>query len=353
MRVGSLPLVAALCLGLVVVGCGGDDAPAAAGPEPTPDTVEVTTLVPETLVDTVSLTGQLEAENSVVVQPETAGVVSRIEFVEGKPVEKGDVLLYLGDDMERARVDEARAALRLAKQVYERENKLARRDASSLARMEETRAQLETARAQLQIAEIELERMRVRAPFDGIPGARLVAPGERVEDDTGLVAISAVDRLQLLFTVPETAVALARMGGEIQARVAAFPGESFAGTVFFVSPTIDPASRRLVLKAWIQNPDHRLKPGMFANVDVEVSKRHGALLVPEASMVYDRNGIYVWRVVEGDRVEKVPVHIGLRQAGRVEIVEGLSPGDRVVSAGTNKVMAGERVRAVAPAEPAS
>jgi membrane fusion protein (multidrug efflux system) len=238
----------------------------------------------------------------------------------------------------------ARAELRLAEQVFERESKLQRRDASSTARIEEARAQLATSRAQLELAEIGLSRTRIPAPFDGTPGTRMVGIGQRVEDDEGLVAIASIDRLQLIFTVPETAVALARQGGEISIRVAAFPGESFRGKVFFVSPTIDPATRRLVLKAWIANSDHRLKPGMFANVDVEVAKRHGALLVPEAAMVYDRNGTYVWRLIEGDVVQKVPVEVGVRQAGEVEIREGLAPGDRVVSAGTHKVMAGDRVR---------
>ncbi len=312
------------------------------------ETVEVVTVEPRVLVDIASLTGQLEAENSVVVKPETDGIVASIDFVEGEPVEKGQVLLTLRDGMQRARVAEARAALRLAQQVFDRESNLQRRDASSVARIEEVRAKLATGRAQLDLTEIELSRTRIPAPFDGVPGARLVAIGERVEDDAELVRITSLDRLQLIFTVPETAVALARQGAEISIRVAAFSGESFEGKVFFVSPTIDPATRRLVLKAWIDNEDYRLKPGMFANVDVQVSKRHGALLVPEAAMVYDRNGTYVWRVLEGDAVEKVPVVVGVRQSGEVEIREGISDGDRVISAGTHKVMAGDRIAIAGP-----
>jgi membrane fusion protein (multidrug efflux system) len=100
------------------------------------------------------------------------------------------------------------------------------------------------------------------------------------------------------------------------------------------------------LKAWVPNPDHRLKPGMFTNVDVQIAEREAALSVPEAAMVYDRNGSYVWRVAEGDVAEKVPVRIGLRSGGTVEIVEGLRTGDAVISAGTHKVIAGRRLRLV-------
>ena len=340
-------LAAVLAVGSVwlLTSCGGEEA-GAGKPAMPPPTVEVTTLAPRVLVDVAALTGQLEAEHGVVVRPETDGIIASIDFVEGEPVKKGAVLLTLRDEMQSARVAEARAEMLLAEQVFERESKLQRRDASSQARIEEARAKLATTRAQLDIARLELARTRIRAPFDGTPGDRLVDIGERVDEDDALVEIAAIDRLQVIFTVPETAVALARMGAEIQIRVAAFPGDSFPGKVFYVSPTIDTAARRLALKAWIDNADSRLKPGMFANVDVEVSKRHGALLVPEAAVVYDRNGTYVWRVIEDDVVQKIPIKTGLRQRGEVEVVEGLSPGDRVVSAGTHKVMAGDQVRVV-------
>ena len=139
---------------------------------------------------------------------------------------------------------------------------------------------------------------------------------------------------------------MAANGTPIHASVIAWPGERFHGEVFFVAPTIDPVTRRLVLKAWISNSDHRLKPGMFANVEVEIAKREGALLVPESSIVYDRNGTYIWRITAEDVAEKMPISIGLRRSGTVEVVSGIEGGDRIVSAGTHKVMAGERVNAI-------
>jgi len=133
-------------------------------------------------------------------------------------------------------------------------------------------------------------------------------------------------------------------------RVAAYPGERFPGEVFFVSPGLDPAARRLVLKAWIENPDHRLKPGMFVNVDVEVARKEAALVLPEAAIVYDRHGIFVWRAGPDGGAEKVPVELGIRKQGVVEVVAGLAPGDRIVAAGTHKVLAGSPLRD--PREPA-
>ena len=309
-------------------------------------TVEVTTVDPQLLRDVVALTGQLNAENQVVIKPEIEGVIASVEFVEGQPVSEGDILFLMRDGEQRARLQEARAAVRLAQDVYDRTQRLARQDVSSVARRAEAVARLDAAKARLSLAEVELARPRILAPFDGVTGDRMTAIGDRVEQDIGLVSLAAVGRLQLVFTVPETGVAMASLGTPIQASVIAWPGERFPGEVFFVAPTIDPISRRLVLKAWIANDDRRLKPGMFANVEVEIAKREGALLIPESSIVYDRNGTYIWRITEDDLAEKIPVKIGLRRSGTVEIVSGIADGDRIVSAGTHKVMAGERVNAI-------
>jgi membrane fusion protein (multidrug efflux system) len=344
----AICLIVVLSLGVAgLVGCEkGSEPPSARGADPSPAVVEAVIVEPRLLIDTVALTGQLEAEHSVLMKPEIDGVVATIDFVEGLPISKGAVLITLRDDVQQARVKEAQAERRLAEQVFERENKLARRDASSIARIEEARAKLDTTQARLRLAEIQLDRTRIRAPFDGTPGALLVAPGARVEEFDGLVPFDSIDRLQVLFTVTENAIGLAQVGEQIHVRVVAWPGERFPGEVFFVSPTVDPAARRLVLKAWVPNPDHRLKPGMFTNVDVQIAEREAALSVPEAAMVYDRNGSYVWRVAEGDVAEKVPVRIGLRSGGTVEIVEGLRAGDAVISAGTHKVIAGRKLRLV-------
>lgn len=339
-----LSACATLILGFAT-GCGssGDDT---ASFEEDTVTVEVTRVDPQMLRDVVALTGQLNAESAIVVKPEIEGVIASIDFVEGQPVAEGEVLFRLRDEEQRARVQEARAAVRLAQDVYDRTRRLASRDVSSVARRAEAVAKLDAAKARLALAEVELARTEIRAPFDGVTGDRMTAVGDRVEQDVGLVSLAAVERLQLAFTVPETGVAMASMGTPIHASVVAWPGERFPGEVFFVAPTIDPSSRRLVLKAWIGNADRRLKPGMFANVEVEISKREDALLIPESSVVYDRSGTYVWRITDGDLAEKIPVKIGLRRSGTVEIVNGIEGGDRIVSAGTHKVLAGKRVNAI-------
>ena len=324
----------------------GNSAPQAAGPPPV--NVELAPVVQTAIRDTVDLVGQLEAEESVVLKAETSGVVAIVSFEDGDRVRAGQVLLQLRDGEERARLHEAAAQLTLAEDEYARTKALAEKKTVSAAELDRATANAEAARARRDLAQVELDRMTIRAPFDGSLGAREVSPGDRVSKTTALVRIDAVDRLRLMFTVPELAITAMRAGSPVAISVAAFPGERFAGQVYFIAPTLDAASRRLPLKAWVSNDDHRLRPGMFANIGLEVARRDDALVIPESALAYDADGAFVWRIGAGDTAQRVPVKIGIREAGRVEVTDGLAAGDRIVSAGTHKVAPGAVVHDVPP-----
>ncbi|GIW41105.1 MAG: MexH family multidrug efflux RND transporter periplasmic adaptor subunit [Candidatus Binatia bacterium] len=339
-----------LLLGSLVGGCGDPRAEAPARATPPPVYVELLEVSPSSIREVVRLVGQLEAEESVVVKPETEGVVESVEFEEGQLVRKGELLFRLEDEEQKARLREAEALLVLAEDEYRRTLTLARKGTVSPAELDRTRAAFEAAKARRDLARVELERTRIRAPFDGVLGARMVSPGDRVDRETALVRIDAVSRLQLVFTIPETAVGRARTGVPVEVEVAAWPGERFPGEVFFVAPALDPATRRLLLKAWVPNEHGKLRPGMFAEIGVELARHDGVLVVPESALAYDARGPFVWRVSEKGVAERVGVEVGLRQEGRVEIVSGLAPGDTIVAAGTHKVVAGARVLAAEPPE---
>jgi len=179
-------------------------------------------------------------------------------------------------------------------------------------------------------------------------GFRTISPGDYIDDESPVVRIDSTDRLQLTFEMAELGLQVARVGMPVIARVAAYPGETFGGEVFVVSPTLDPATRRVVLKAWIPNADGRLLPGMFAETDLEVGRREAAITVPEAAVVFDRHGTFVWRLDADGLAERVPIQTGLRTGGSVEVTLGLEPGDSIVTAGTNKVSEGDRIAVAAP-----
>jgi len=333
---------ATLCL-LVALGCDRGQGRAPQGPPPA--VVELTTVQLGPIHDTIDLVGQLEADESVVLKPEAQGVVDAIEFTEGQEAKRGDLLIRLRDDEQRARLAEAVAALLLAEDDHRRAQSLARQRTLSPAELDAATSRLNAARARRDLAQIELDRTEIRAPFDGVIGARLVSPGDRVDTDTELVRIDALSRLRLLFTVPEIAVTLAKVGLPLEIAVAAFPDRVFPGEVYFVAPSLDAANRRLLLKAFVPNEDRALRPGFFANVRLEMPGRDDAIVVPEAAIAYDAAGPFVWRIDEGDVAEHVPVGLGIRLEGKVEITRGLAAGDRIVAAGTHKVVSGGRVRA--------
>jgi membrane fusion protein (multidrug efflux system) len=342
-EIRRLAAVAAAALaGLAALpGCGnsGD----ATEPEEKPVRVEVMRIDPGPLVDVAVFSGQLDAEHSVVIQPEIDGIVESIDFVQGQHVEAGAILFHLRSREQQALLREAEANRNLARERWERAEQLLSREASSLEQRDVARAEYEIAEARVEIARLELDRTRIRAPFRGVVGERRVDIGSRVEKKTALVRIDAIDRLQVTFGISDEGLPHARAGMKVQAWVRPYPGEKFPGEVFYVAPTLDPRNRRIFVKAWIENRDHRLAPGLFANVDLEVRRVESAMVVPESAVALDDQGPYVWKVDDEQRVSRLPVEIGLRERGIVEVVQGLPPGTRVVSAGTHKVSEGSRV----------
>jgi membrane fusion protein (multidrug efflux system) len=324
---------------------------------PPPPTVEVVTVQFQPVRDVVDMLGQLVASESVVVKPEINGVIESIEFEEGQQVERGDVLFRLRSGEQVARLRVALAERSLAKEEYARTEKLAKRDVSSAAQLDRAAAELEVAHANVELARVNLERTEIRAPFDGIVGERWVSPGDRVspgernENVSGLVRVDSIETLELLFTLPELALPLVRTGIPLSLTVAPYPDKSYAGEIFFISSSFDPDTRRVLVKARVPNPDRELRPGLFATVQAEIAQRDAVLLVPEAAVVRDVGGAFVWRV-DADRIaHRVQVEIASHRTGSVEIGAGLRPGDVVVSVGTHKVSDGMEVRFAPSGEP--
>lgn len=336
LRIAALALVLALS-----PACDGGDA---AERQPDPVTVEVMRIEPELLVDMATFSGQLDAENSVVIKPEIEGVIESIDFDEGQTVARGDVLFRIASREQKARLREAQATRDLAGDRWKRAQQLLSRDASSRDQADLAHAEYEIAKARVDLAKLELDRTEVRAPFDGVVGLHLVDLGARVDDETELVRIDSVERLQVSFAITDVGLPFARTGMTVNAWVRPYPGEKFPGEVFFVSPTLDPRNRRILVKAWIDNSDRRLAPGLFANVDLEIRRVEQALVVPESAVAIDQQGSYVWVIDEARTASRRPIEIGLRERGIVEVIQGLSPGVEIVTAGTHKVSDGELVR---------
>ena len=337
-----------------LTGCRKESAQGGAGVPPVYATQAVVTEAKvQPVNETLSLVGSVAANEMVEIKSETDGTLEEVLFTEGQRVKQGDLLIRLDESKFIASVNEAEANFKLSETTYERNKQLQRDKLVSQQEYDQAAAQYQANKASLELKKRLLKDARIYAPFKGTMSSRQVSPGQVIAKNTTLTWLIDLDPVKVELNVPERFVSQLQVGQKIEITVAAYPGRTFAGEVFFVAPTLDPATRRLQLKAWVPNPSRRLRPGMFANLDLKLGERSDALMVPDEAVVYDRQGNYVWRLGEGNVAERVPVEVGAHQEGLVEIVRGVRAGDVIVSAGTHKVTQGAVVRPVAPtlAEP--
>jgi membrane fusion protein (multidrug efflux system) len=291
----------------------------------------------ETVSDTVAVVGSLEARDTVEVLSEVAANVVEILFTEGDPVRKGDVLVRLDDAKLSARLAEARARRNLAETNFKRAEDLLASDTISQAEHDQVKAEYDVAVAGYNLLKRELDDTVLKAPFDGIMGARLVSPGQLVSIGQRLTSIVRLDVLEASFRIPERHVGQIRNGQPVIMDTVARPGEPIRGEVFFVDPVIDSRTRSVLAKARVDNTDLLLRPGMFGTLLVVLSERENALVVPESAVRYAGEQASVVVMNGENRAEFRNVTVGQRQPGRVEITSGLTAGEVVVVEGYQKM----------------
>lgn len=324
---------------------------AAAGGPPPGMPVEAAQVTVDTVVRTITAIGTLESNEAVVVRPEIAGRIVKIGFNEGQRVKKGTVLFLLDDSTYDASAAQAEASLDLSRKNYDRASELHKKGAGSTRTRDEALALLKVDEAKASMAMTMLDKTRIRAPFDGIVGLRKVSPGDYVQPGQDLVNLDDVDVLKVDFRVPQIALSEVRVGQKIGITVDALPGRSFEGEVYAIDPQVDPSTRSMALRARIPNPDGVLRPGLFVTVTVIAERHEGAVLVPEEAIVPIGGQRLVFRIDAG-KVKVVPVTLGVRRPGQVEITSGLKAGDTVVTAGQQKLRDGAPVMVLPAQAPA-
>ena len=346
-RLNGLRFLAIAALATALLACKkGEDAPKGQPPA----TVTTQVVQPVRWSDELAALGTANARESVTVTASVSQTVASVEFDSGQFVRKGQPLVTLVQGQQAAGVAEAQAALRNAEQLYERNRKLADQQLISRADLETQRTSLEAARARVATQRATVADRVIRAPFDGVLGLRLVSAGSLVTPGTAITTLDDVSQIKLDFTVPEASLGQLANGQRIAARSDAWPGQVFEGEIATIDSRIDPVSRAVKVRALVPNPDGKLRPGMLLDVGVERAARD-ALAIPELALQQSGAEASVY-LVEGDKVRQVPVKIGERHPGQVEIVSGLKPGDRIVVEGTVKLRDGSRIKDVG-AKPAA
>jgi multidrug efflux pump subunit AcrA (membrane-fusion protein) len=355
-------------------------------------------------VDAIYATGTVEAERRVIVKAKVAGPVATLKVREGEAVSSGSLLANIDNpaaaiDLRRGEVDAKAASAQIGPRLAATRAKIAaldtqlgaaKRELSRIKslvaagalrtsdqdeatdRVTELEAQLNAARADLNAQQIDLDagakrakevvsaletrvsETEVRSPQDGVVLARYIEPGEVVALNQPLFKVGDTSKLLLEVSIDETDVARAHDGldgkppSKVAARLNAFPGKSFNGSVIMVLPDANRETKSYLAKVRLDDPPPGLRSGMTAEVNIIIEEREGVLLAPADAI---KDG-FVWRVGAG-RAERRQVSVGIRDLLRAEITSGLEEGDEVVIVGMEALDEGKRVKVGAPAAPSS
>jgi membrane fusion protein (multidrug efflux system) len=337
--VGAAALVAVWVFASGVLSLGGreQEHPASRAP-----VVSAAIVAKDKFVESIEAIGTARAEESVEITAKTADTIGAINFTEGQPVEAGAILVEMTSTQQAADLLAARAELAEAEKAYDRAADLVSKGIAAKASLDSAIGTRDAARGRVQSIEAKLADTIIKAPFAGVVGLRNVSVGSFVSPGDVITTLDDISPIKGDFTVPERLIGMLKPGLKIEASVAAYPGETFDGTVSNVDTRIDPATRAVTVRAEIPNEARRLLPGMLMSVTLIVSERE-AIAVPESALVAQGSSRYVFRIDAEAKAHRVDVKTGLVKPGSVEILEGLNEGDRVVSQGTNKVTPGQPV----------
>jgi membrane fusion protein, multidrug efflux system len=322
-------------------GAGGPPG-AGGGRSSQPASVTLAAVRTERVSQKLEALGNARANESVDISTKSSNVVTAVTFRDGERVKRGQVLVQLDNAQARADVAEAQAALTESESQYNRSRELLNTQALSKSSFDQLVATLAANRARLAAAQARLEDTVIRAPFSGRVGLRRVSVGTLISPGDVITTLDDTSVIKLDFSVPENFLAGLREGLSIRATAPAFPGRSFAGSVASIDSRVDMNTRSVTVRALLANEDGALKPGMFLNVSLANDERE-ALVIPEEALTPEAERQYVFVVSEG-KVSRREVRIGGRRPGSVEVLAGLSAGERVIVEGTQKVRDGASVQ---------
>jgi membrane fusion protein, multidrug efflux system len=341
--------VSLLFLGLIALtsSCSRDseNAGGARAPQAQKQAVEVTPITRRDLAETLTVVGSLAANESAALRAEIAGQVREVFFEEGQRVTKDQVLLKIDDSELRAQFAQSESRFKLAELSLARNQGLLETKTVSQADFDRVNAEYSASSAELSLLRVRLAKTEIKAPFDGIIGARAISPGDYVTPASVIAQIDDLSRLKVNFLVPERFIGKLKQGSRFTLRSKSIDASSrVEGEVYFVSSVIDRNTRASEVKGLLANPPAELKPGMFANIEIVLDVRKAALTVPEGAILSSVRGAQIIVVKESgaDKVaEFVPVELGLRARGFVEVVSSQTPlteQQSVVAAGVGSLI---------------
>jgi len=323
--------------------------------KPPPTLVTVAEAKSEVIPNLMTAVGDLAAVHQVNVTSDVSGRITDIMFTAGANVKAGSPLLQLFDAPDQGDLASFKAQAVVGQLSLDRAKQLAARQFGPQATVDQAQATFDQANAGIAKTEAIISQKLVRAPFDGELGVRHVEVGQFLTAGTQIVTLTDLSAVYANFTATEKESATLKVGQVVRVVVDAYPGRTFEGKITTIEPQINTDTRNIHVQATIDNPDHVLKPGMFATTTVVLPDKPAVVTVPETAVDYTLYGDSVYLLTDKKAddgttsltVVRTFVRTGDRLNGRAVITSGLKPGDRVVAVGQLKLQSGSAV-AISP-----
>ena len=319
---------------------------------PPPETVTSAIVKEEDWAPMLSAVGSVSAVQGAVVSTELGGMVSEIGFQNGTLAKKGDLLVKLDASQEEALLRSAQAEVELARTDLERTRDLAAKKVVSNSDLDAAQSKFRRLTAVVDQMQSNIRKKAIVAPFDGQLGIRQVNIGQMINSGQPVVALQSLDPVFADFALPQQYFSKLSQGLEIRVTTDAMPGRVFTGKLTAVNSMVDAATRNVMVQATLENPDHVLRPGMFAKVEVVLPEKQRALVIPGSAISYAPFGDSVF-VIEKTKDPKTGkelqtiraqfVRVGEARGDLVSITKGLKAGDTVVGTGVFKLRNGMAV----------
>jgi len=327
--------------------------------KPPPSSVSIAEAKSEVIPNLLTAVGGLAAVHQVDVTSDVSGRITDIMFTPGATVKAGNPLVQLFDAPDQADLANFKAQATVAQLSLDRAKQLASRQFGPQATVDSAQAAYDQAQAGIAKTEAIISQKLVRAPFDGELGVRHVEVGQFLTAGTQIVTLTDLSTLYANLTVTEKDSAALKVGQTVRILVDAYPGRTFEGKITAIEPQIAADTRNIRVQATLENPDHILKPGMFATTTVVLPDKPAVVTVPETAVDYTLYGDSVFLITEKKADDgktsltavRTFVRSGNRIGGRAEILSGLKPGDRVVAVGQLKLQSGAAVAISTDAPP--
>jgi len=338
----AVPLLACLAIIIAVSSCGKKDKPG--------QLIQVTgiTVTGAPLQDAITVVGNLQANEDVVIKSEIGGIVENINFEEGQTVQKGTVLIQVDHKNLASEMEQAQANFNLAAANLKRSHDLVNNKTISPQAYDQAQAQYKATNAALNKTKQQYEKASIVAPFDGIMGSRRISPGQFVNSNDILTSISSVNPIKLEFNLAERYLSKIYIHQKVEVTTSAFPNRIFTGESFFIAPTVDVKTRTIMIKATINNDDLLLKPGMFSRIKLILEEKEGAVLIPNSAVINRESGTAVFTVAPDGTANYQNIELGIQVKDSVEVISGLKIGDTIITEGHMKVQPGMKVAVNAP-----